>query len=307
MSATTGLIKAFPYSTEQPWSEGAVMAGVNMHPEQPMNTIFIGGSRYVTRLPVEVKKRLDNVIGSGHRVIVGDANGADKAVQKHLHDAGYGAVTVFCSGDTARNNLGGWQIRAVHVPRNLKGFQFYAAKDREMAAEADFGLMIWDGRSAGTALNVLRLVGAGKIAVLFNVQEKRVVNFKAAADWDAFLGECGPELLTDLKARATPEEWMNARLPEQASFLDKSDTAEATDRLTAEINAALAAGDMASVVDALGNIAKTRGMSQVASETGLARESLYRSLGAEGNPEFATVLKVMAALGLRLEATRVRP
>ena len=176
-----------------------------------------------------------------------------------------------------------------------------------MAAEADFGLMIWDGKSAGTALNVLRLVRAGKIAVLFDVQEKKVVNFKSAADWNAFLGECSPELLADLKARATPDEWMDARLPEQTDLLDKPEAAEATDKLTAEINAALAAGDMASVVDALGNIAKTRGMSQVASETGLARESLYRSLGAEGNPEFATVLKVMAALGLRLEATRVRP
>lgn len=271
-----------------------------------MNTIFIGGSRHVTRLPVEVKRRLDNVIGSGHRVIVGDANGADKAVQKHFLDAGYGAVTVFCSGENARNNLGGWQMRAVQVPRNLKGFQFYAAKDREMAAEADFGLMIWDGKSAGTALNVLRLVRAGKIAVLFDVQDKRVVNFKSAADWDAFLKECGPELLTDLKARATPEEWGDARLPDQIGLLDGPGGVETAERLTAEINAALAAGDMASVVDALGNMAKTRGMSQIANDTGLARESLYRSLGAEGNPEFATVLKVMAALGLRLEAARVR-
>ena len=46
-----------------------------------MNTLFIGGSRHVSRLPTDVKKRLDNVISSGHRVIVGDANGADKAVQ----------------------------------------------------------------------------------------------------------------------------------------------------------------------------------------------------------------------------------
>src|SRR5215831_18637941 len=49
-----------------------------------MNTVFIGGSRHVSRLPSEVKKRLDNVVASGHRVIVGDANGADKAVQKHF-------------------------------------------------------------------------------------------------------------------------------------------------------------------------------------------------------------------------------
>ena len=122
-----------------------------------MNTIFIGGSRHVSRLPSEVKKRLDNVVVSGHRVIVGDANGADKAVQKHFHDIHYDKVTVFCSGASPRNNLGTWLTHHVDAPKNAKGFQFYAAKDREMAREADFGLMIWDGKSPGTVLNVLRL------------------------------------------------------------------------------------------------------------------------------------------------------
>jgi probable addiction module antidote protein len=72
------------------------------------------------------------------------------------------------------------------------------------------------------------------------------------------------------------------------------------DEVAAEINAALASGDPASVVNALGNVAKARGMSQVAKDTGLARESLYRSLSAGGNPEFTTVLKVISAMGLRL-------
>ncbi|WP_084536829.1 addiction module antidote protein [Azospirillum halopraeferens] len=58
------------------------------------------------------------------------------------------------------------------------------------------------------------------------------------------------------------------------------------------------------VVDALGNMARARGMTHVAKETGPARESLYRSLGADGNPEFATVLKVISAAGLRLEARK---
>jgi probable addiction module antidote protein len=76
------------------------------------------------------------------------------------------------------------------------------------------------------------------------------------------------------------------------------------EELAAEINAALATGDPASIVDALGNIAKARGMSQVAKDTGLARESLYRSLGAGGNPEFNTVLKVITSMGLRLMVSR---
>ena len=55
----------------------------------------------------------------------------------------------------------------------------------------------------------------------------------------------------------------------------------------------------------LGDIARARTMAVVAEETGLGRESLYKSLSANGNPEFATVLKVMSALGLRLQATAV--
>ena len=53
------------------------------------------------------------------------------------------------------------------------------------------------------------------------------------------------------------------------------------------------------VVQALGTIARARGMSQIARDTGLGRESLYKALSPEGNPEFATVLKVVRALGLK--------
>ncbi len=62
-------------------------------------------------------------------------------------------------------------------------------------------------------------------------------------------------------------------------------------------------GDPASIAVALGNIARAKGMSDIARKTGLARESLYRALSPEGNPEFATVLKVAKALGLKLHIT----
>ena len=60
--------------------------------------------------------------------------------------------------------------------------------------------------------------------------------------------------------------------------------------------------DIDGIVRALGDIARARGMSQVAKESGLSRENLYRALRAEGNPTFATVLKVTQSLGLRLHA-----
>ncbi len=276
-----------------------------------MSTVFIGGSRQVSRLPAQVKERLENVINSGFRIVVGDANGADKAVQKYLLDASYENVTIFCSGEKFRNNLGRWETHCVDVPKNVKGFEFYAIKDREMAREADFGMMIWDGKSAGTVLNVLRLIRADKKVVLLNVADEETLTFKTADDWERFSSSFSVDLRNDLQKRATAEEWAPARTPQQASFLDEpAPAARATsgpalptkteDELEAEINVALAKGDPASVVDALGNIARARGMGNVAKKTGLARESLYRSLGAGGNPEFTTVLKVISSLGLRL-------
>ena len=276
-----------------------------------MKVVFVGGSRHISRLPSEIKARLDNVMASNHSVVVGDANGADKAVQKYFHESAYEKVVVFSSG-VARNNIGAWPTREILPPKHVKGFQFHAAKDREMAREADFGLMIWDGKSSGTVLNVLRLVRAGKISVLFNAPDKRAINIKGENDWQGFLSHCSAELVNDLRERATPDEWQPNL---QRSFLDlppepaRASTPEVASpvALAASLNVALAAADPAAVVDVLGSIAKTHGMTQVAKETGLARESLYRALSDGGNPEFATVLKVMSCLGLQLTASLAPP
>lgn len=63
-----------------------------------------------------------------------------------------------------------------------------------------------------------------------------------------------------------------------------------------------AGDDPAFIAHALGVIARARGMTQLARDTGLARENLYKALSAEGNPEFGTILKVVKALGLKLHA-----
>ncbi len=74
------------------------------------------------------------------------------------------------------------------------------------------------------------------------------------------------------------------------------------EEMAAYLEAAFEEGEPALVVQALGTIAKARGMSQIARETGLGRESLYKALSLGGNPEFATVIKVIRALGIRLHA-----
>jgi|SRR5829696_4524046 len=76
--------------------------------------------------------------------------------------------------------------------------------------------------------------------------------------------------------------------------------------MAAYLEAALEDGDPALVAAALGDIARAKGMTQIAREAGLGRESLYKALSPEGNPELATVLKVLKALGLRLHATTLQ-
>jgi probable addiction module antidote protein len=72
--------------------------------------------------------------------------------------------------------------------------------------------------------------------------------------------------------------------------------------IAAYISAAMEDGDPQLIAAAIGDIARARGMTQLARDTGLSRESLYRALSGDGHPEFATVIRVLSALGVRLDA-----
>ena len=84
---------------------------------------------------------------------------------------------------------------------------------------------------------------------------------------------------------------------------DPAEHLQSEDDMAAYLEAALEEGDPALVAAALGDIARAKGMTQLAREAGLGRESLYKALSPAGNPEFATIMKVVSALGLRLHAT----
>jgi probable addiction module antidote protein len=84
----------------------------------------------------------------------------------------------------------------------------------------------------------------------------------------------------------------------------KWDTAEfltSDEDIVAYLNAALEDGDQALVTAALGNIARAKGMTQLAKDTGITRDGLYKALSPDGNPSFSTVQKVVKALGLKLD------
>ena len=88
------------------------------------------------------------------------------------------------------------------------------------------------------------------------------------------------------------------------SIYDVSEHLRTPEEMAAYLDAWLeeAPDDAAGIARALGDIARAKGMTQVAKDAGLSRESLYRALSADGNPSFATVLKVARALGVKLHA-----
>jgi probable addiction module antidote protein len=82
---------------------------------------------------------------------------------------------------------------------------------------------------------------------------------------------------------------------------DLSDYLDSEDMQTEYLNQVLQDGDAAEFTRAVGHIARARGMAQLARDTGLGRESLYKALSADAKPRFETVFKVMQALGLQLQ------
>lgn len=114
--------------------------------------IFIGGSKQIGKLSESVKRKIAELSRCGE-ILVGDCNGVDLAVQKYLHSIGDCNVTVYCSGSSPRNNVGGWRVVALNEQK-LKGAEFYRLKDIRMAQDADYGFMIWNGVSKGTQQNI---------------------------------------------------------------------------------------------------------------------------------------------------------
>ena len=94
------------------------------------------------------------------------------------------------------------------------------------------------------------------------------------------------------------------RVKTKTSAYDVAEHLRTPEEMAAYLDAWLdeAPDDAAGIARALGDIARAKGMSQVAKDAGLSRESLYRALAQGGNPSFATVLKVARALGVRLHA-----
>jgi probable addiction module antidote protein len=88
--------------------------------------------------------------------------------------------------------------------------------------------------------------------------------------------------------------------PVKTTVWDPAEYLETEEQIAAYLDDIFQSNDPDLIIAAIGDVARARGMSKIADDTNLGRESLYKSLSQEGNPSFATVIKVMASLGLKL-------
>lgn len=147
-----------------------------------MTKVFIAGSIKIKNLAPSFVDRITNVINQDYSVLVGDANGADTSIQNELKENLASSVTVYCSGEEPRNNLGNWEVKRIKSSKNIGTREFFTEKDKQMALDADFGLMIWDAASTGTLNNVFELISMEKYCVVFVNKHKTFINIKSAND-----------------------------------------------------------------------------------------------------------------------------
>lgn len=166
-----------------------------------MKAVFIGGSRYISRLNDVIFERFQAILDARLGVFLGDANGADKSAQRWFAAHGYRDITIFHSGGAPRNNLGQWETRAIVPKSSKRDFHFHAAKDLAMADAADYGFMLWDGVSKGTLNNILNLLERGKKVVVYFAPTKDCKTLREIADVLPYLEFCPQIALDEFEAK----------------------------------------------------------------------------------------------------------
>ena len=168
-----------------------------------MTTVFIAGSIKIKRLDRKFKDRIDKIIASCFDVIVGDADGADTAIQTYLFEQGGSNITVYCSGSRVRNNVGNWPIRSVTTDFAPGTRAYFTAKDLVMAEAADYGLMLWDAASTGTLGNVIELLSRKRKSAVFVNKSREFMSVGDVAQLQALVGRMS------LHARHKADEKLN--------------------------------------------------------------------------------------------------
>ena len=166
-----------------------------------MSKVFIGGSRRLSRLNDEIRQRLNNIVQKGYPVLIGDANGIDKAIQQYLFDKNYRNVFVYCVGKKCRNNIGQWTTKCIKEPSTVKDFYYYTIKDLEMVKDTDYGFMIWDSKSKGTLNNIVNLLRNNKTVIVYMSIDNKFYTLYSLSDLEKLVSKYDKNSLESLEKK----------------------------------------------------------------------------------------------------------
>lgn len=165
-----------------------------------MSTVFFSGSRSISKLNTEIRNRIvDNILKNEFNIVIGDANGADKAFQKLFAEHHYLPVQIFCSGTEPRNNIGGWKVNFIFS--NQKGRAFYAEKDKKMAELADYGFVLWNGKSIGSLNNIAELLKQKKFSLVYFVPHKQFIKIKSIEQLQNLIDYTDKKLIDEIQSK----------------------------------------------------------------------------------------------------------
>ncbi|MCK9477180.1 MAG: hypothetical protein M0R46_14745 [Candidatus Muirbacterium halophilum] len=183
-----------------------------------MIKVFIAGPRAVSNLDELVKERLLNILKKNFKVIIGDAKGVDKIIQEYFFSLDYKNVKIYASNGKARNNIGNWEVEKVNVINGLTGFDFFAAKDKEMANVADYGFMIWNGQSKGTLNNVINLLKQSKKTLMYFIPEKNFYCIDKIEDLKKIIYKCDSKTKKMFETLISTQKKPSIEIKEQLLF-----------------------------------------------------------------------------------------
>jgi len=178
-----------------------------------MKKIFIAGPLAIKKLDKSVEEKIHQISKDGNSVLVGDANGVDRLVQIILKVNYASNVKVYANNGKTRNNVGNWEVKNIAVDKKLKGFDYYSKKDEAMAKDADYGFMIWNGKSRGTLNNIINLRKLDKSILIYLTPIKEYIYIDNDLKLEKIISKC-PD-----KTKVIYKELLN-RQRKQLSMLD---------------------------------------------------------------------------------------
>lgn len=168
--------------------------------------LFAGGSKGIKLPEKMIRDKTEEWIATGTEILIGDRSGADTAIQKALAGREYPNVTVYTVHEAARRNTGNWSVTVVPGSKPPFTFHDYRRKDAAMAKAADSGFMVWDGKSRGTFVNMVELLGLRKPVEAWLTEKQRHLTFHTLEELAVLFTENARENL-----------WLSEN--EQAAFL----------------------------------------------------------------------------------------